>query len=84
MAWASYLICCEDVVRQECSERVFTRDDVALTYALAIRTDAANVEKVDWGAVNRAIVERWSAAGLEYIKRRAAQILNKPFPQGVD
>lgn len=46
-----------------------TRDGVALTYALALRTPS----QVDWPTVNRAIVARWSYSALDYIKRRAWQ-----------
>ncbi len=80
----AYLVCCASVVRQECDGRESTRDDVALTYALAIRTHQANVEKVDWGAINRMIIERWSVSGLDYIKKRAWRMLKERFPEGVD
>ena len=43
------------------------RKDIALTYALAMRSSA----NTDWAAVNEAIIERWSRSGLEYIKRLA-------------
>jgi hypothetical protein len=43
------------------------RADVALTYAFGLRQH----DDVDWPTVNRAIVERWSMAGLDWIKTRA-------------
>jgi hypothetical protein len=45
-----------------------TRDDVAVTYAYALRGDH---EQVDWAKVNVAIMERWSLNALRYIKREA-------------
>jgi hypothetical protein len=44
-----------------------TQKDVAITYGLALR-DPSNV---DWPRVNQAIIERWSEAGLERIKKLA-------------
>ena len=44
-----------------------TRDDVALTYAFAIR----KASEVDFGTVNRLIIDRWSPAALKYIKESA-------------
>ena len=41
--------------------------DIAKTYALALRSGA----KTDWGKVNQAIIQRWSFAGLERIKKLA-------------
>jgi hypothetical protein len=43
------------------------RRDVAATYALAMN----DMEDVDWPLVNRAIMERWSLAGLRYVKATA-------------
>ena len=44
-----------------------TRDEVAVTYALA----AQSSEPVDWRQVRGAIVSRWSPAALRYIERQA-------------
>lgn len=43
------------------------RNDIATKYALAL----AQADPVEWAAVNRAIMERWSKAGLIYIKELA-------------
>lgn len=48
------------------------RDDVAVVYALAI----ASREKLDWRAVNHAIMQRWSRHALKYIKRKAWKLLD--------
>ena len=52
---------------QEIENRKCTRNVVAKTYALALRSGA----ETDWGRVNRAIVARWSFSALEWIKSRA-------------
>lgn len=50
----------------EIADRRMKRANVALTYAFGLRQGG-----VDWPTVNRAIVERWSRSGLEWIKHRA-------------
>ena len=52
---------------QEIADTRCKRKTVAKTYALALR---GSVEP-DWGAVNRAIIERWSVSALEWIKTQA-------------
>lgn len=52
-----------DLLR-EIADPVFTRNDVRLTYRLALRSQ----DRVDWGKVNRAIIERWSLTTLKQIK----------------
>ena len=46
---------------------------VALTYALAIRSR----EVTDWEAVNKAIIDRWSASGLDRIKKMAWKLIGE-------
>ncbi len=46
---------------REIADKRMRRDDVALTYAFALR----HPDEVDFGVVNRAIVDRWSMAALE-------------------
>lgn len=55
----------------EIADRRMKRNDVALTYAFAIRQDCHLDSSVDFASVNRAILQRWSIAGLKYIKERA-------------
>ena len=45
-----------------------TRDDVAVEYATALR---AYGPQDGWGAINQAILDRWSMAALRYIKEKA-------------
>jgi hypothetical protein len=61
------LMCCEAVLLQEIANKRFKRNDIALTYYLAMRSG----ERVDWATVNRAIMDRWSESALRYIKTRA-------------
>jgi hypothetical protein len=57
----------QSAILGEIADARMTRDDVALTYAFAIRQQA----EMDFALVNRAIVERWSLAALKYIKTKA-------------
>lgn len=57
----------EDTLLREIPDTRIKRNDVALTYAFGLRGS----EDVDWKRVNAAILERWSMAGLVYIKERA-------------
>jgi len=54
----------------EIRDRNFNQKNVAMTYALALRSS----EATDWGEVNRAIIERWSFSGLEAVKKAAWKI----------
>lgn len=63
----------EKVLLAEINNKKFKRDSIAKTYALALNSG----KKVDWGRVNRAIIDRWSKSGLEYIKTLAAKIAIK-------
>lgn len=67
MGWE--LAGCEATLLREIAEPSARRRDVAQTYALALRSGEA--PRVDWAAVNRAIVARWSRSALEWIKRQA-------------
>jgi hypothetical protein len=58
----------ERCLLDEIADKRMTRDDVAVTYAFALRGDH---EQVDWAKVNLAIIERWSLNALRYIKREA-------------
>lgn len=58
---------CESLLLQEIGDKRFKRRDVAKSYRLSMQSS----EKVDWGKVNKAIIERWSAYGLNWIKEQA-------------
>jgi hypothetical protein len=59
----------QGTILREVADRRMTRDDVAQTYAFCIRQSDA----VDFGVVNRAIIDRWSSSALEYVKAQAWQ-----------
>lgn len=59
----------EGTLLREIADPRMKRNDVALTYAFAIRQ--MDRDKIDFAKVNRAIMDRWSLAGLTYIKKRA-------------
>lgn len=61
------LMNCENLLMREIADKRIKRNSLALTYRLAM----ASSEEVDWLKVNRAIINRWSLSGLEYIKNRA-------------
>jgi hypothetical protein len=61
------LNCCTQTLLEEVACPAMKRKDVAMTYALALKSS----DKTDWRKVNRAIIERWSLAGLEWIKKQA-------------
>lgn len=63
------LACCESTLLSEIPMKELKRDDIALTYCLALRSSESN--KIDWAKVNTAIMNRWSKSGLIYIKERA-------------
>lgn len=51
------------------------REDVALTYAMAL--GSSEVDEIDWSKINHAIIERWSIAGLKWIKTRAWKLVEQ-------
>jgi hypothetical protein len=61
------LVCTTTTLMTEISLPEMKQTDVALTYAMALRSS----DKTDWSKVNQAIIARWSVAGLERIKKLA-------------
>jgi len=61
------LLCCESTILNEIKQKECKRNNIALTYYLCM----ASSEEVDWGKINKAIMERWSRSGLNYIKTEA-------------
>ncbi len=56
----------ERVIEQEIANKC-TQRQIAQTYALGLRS----TWPTDWSKVNKIILERWSPAGLERIKKMA-------------
>lgn len=63
------LLCCQDVLLREIADDAMQQTDVAKTYCLALMS--SEVEKIDWAAVNQAIMKRWSKTCLKKIKNMA-------------
>lgn len=74
--WRINLIGCTDAIAQDVGAKEATRNDVALTYAMAIKSEAQGADKPDWPTINRTILSRWKMSGLKYIKKRALDILS--------
>ena len=68
------LLCCTSTILDEVAEGQ-RQADIATTYALAMRSEAAGCDSPDWPAINRAILGRWKPSGLERIKKRAHKLL---------
>ena len=66
-----YLTNCESVLLQECVTPGIKRDDIAITYRLAMEAERDRNEKIDWLKVNTAIINRWSKSALKHIKEKA-------------
>ena len=70
------MVLCTDVILTEISQG-FSQRDVALSYAMAIKSDRAGADKPDWKRINEAIVAQWSPAGLERVKALAWELLTE-------
>ncbi len=64
---------CQDVILDEIKMKEIKRNDIALTYALAIIS--SENKTINWKLVNKSIIERWSESGLEYIKEKAWKLI---------
>lgn len=63
------LAACESTLLGEIAMPEMKRKSIAKTYCLALRSSER--DRIDWGKVNRAIIARWSVAGLNWIKEQA-------------
>lgn len=69
-----HLMCCEMVIENEI-KRGARRKDVALTYAMTIRSESAGRE-TDWKRINAAIEAKWGRRGLVAVKNRAWALID--------
>jgi hypothetical protein len=60
----------QGTILAEIADARLTRDDVAMTYAFCLRSP----DGIDFAAINRAILGRWSMHALAYIKTEAWRI----------
>ncbi len=58
---------CTSTLLHEIEVLKLKQKDVAMTYALALRSSAPT----DWRTINTAIIDRWSKSGLDRIKKMA-------------
>lgn len=63
------MILCESTILDEIGMKESKQRDIAQTYRLAM--ESSECSTIDWGKVNRAIMERWSKSGLIRIKEMA-------------
>ena len=64
------LVCCTQTICDEVRQGL-TQKEIAVTYALAIRSASVGADTPDWAAINGAILSRWKMSGLERIKKLA-------------
>ena len=69
------LVCCTQVICNEVSLGC-TQKDIALSYAMAIKSQAEGADLPDWKTINGAILSKWKMSGLERIKARAFDLLS--------
>ena len=67
MSFQFELVDCTNVLLREIAMKESKQRHLARTYRLALQS----TDKTDWAKVNRAIIERWSKAGLKKIKELA-------------
>ena len=65
----SELVDCENTILREIAMPEITERDVAQTYRLIM--ESSEIDKVDWGKINAAIMGRWSKTALIRIKTSA-------------
>ena len=77
--WTMSLVDCTVVIINEI-EQGLTQGCIAQTYAMALISASRGIDEPDWGTINRAIIARWSMAGLERIKRKAWKLAGRVLP----
>ncbi len=65
-----YLVDCTNTLLSEIAAGL-TSKQIALTYALAMRSDGARADCPDWPTINRAIIDKWGTPRLKRIKEMA-------------
>lgn len=64
------LVDCTRVILDEVAGGL-SRNSVALSYAMAMKSEAQQADTPDWKAINTAIINRWGLSGLKAVKNRA-------------
>lgn len=67
----------QGTILREIEDKRMTRDDVAVTYAFCILQSGGGQGdgSIDYVAINRAIMDRWSLSALKYIKTAAWRLV---------
>ena len=65
------LVCGTMVLLNEIETLKLPQRDVALTMAMAMKSEAEGVDRIDWERVAQAALDRWSPSGWRRIKERA-------------
>lgn len=63
------MVDCEATLLREIADPQMTKRDVSQSYLLAMKSTEST--QINWGNVNRAIMERWSKTALIWIKQNA-------------
>lgn len=69
------MLFCEATILNEISHKECKRKDIALTYYFCM----VSKEDINYTKVNKAIIDRWSFSGLEYIKKEANKWFQKKW-----
>ena len=69
-----YMQDCTRILVEEIEELRLSQNDVAITFAAAMRSEAAGADKPDWGKVGQAALKRWGPAGWKKVKDRGWKI----------
>jgi hypothetical protein len=73
--WTISLCACTSVLLNEIEQELRVKD-IALTYGMALVSEARDVDKPDWKAINRAITAKWRQRGLVRVKNLAWKLVN--------
>lgn len=65
-----YMTCCTFVLCNEIETLRLPQKDVALTFAAALKSEEAGIDKVDWEKVGAAALRRWKPSGWMRVKER--------------
>lgn len=71
------LYCCEDTILNEISHKEYKRNNIVLTYYFCLISS----EDINFWKINKAIIERWSHSGLNYIKVEAWKLWDKKLKE---
>lgn len=70
------LVACTDTILNEIKQGI-NRKGVALTYAMAIKSESRGADEPDWKAINAAIIAKWGINGLKRVKSRAWRLIEQ-------